>query len=324
MPNEQCDTIYYQGMNNSQAHILKYVGLKKIRATTGELMWCTGKNNLLPLNVIYSPHIGEEIADVNLQPFSSYLSVFNPINVLGTFISWLSNKYNGFHFSPAEHPTLESVMYHAPVLSKISIGQETDIESHRKKYQSWQKKEDKPGGLILYGVSRGAAATFCAFSRHKYPEVKLVILEGAIDSVSDILSERPFAAVQTLFTQYQPEGISPIKCVSEYPENVPTVFITSELDVEVPCKNTEKIARALAAREKNDVYLLKLKRSTHPNYMFDDEEDRDNYESFIHAIYKKYHLQHDPVLAEQGVELLAISSLFELEQDGNEMVMSHK
>lgn len=51
-------------------------------------MWCTGRNNLSPLNVIYKLHIGVEIADVNLNPFDSYLSYFNPIKIIGSAITW--------------------------------------------------------------------------------------------------------------------------------------------------------------------------------------------------------------------------------------------
>lgn len=82
------------------------------------------------------------------------------------------------------------------------------------------------------------------------------------------------------------------------------MFITSQIDKIVPCSNTENIANALAKKGKNDVYLLKLEKSSHPNYMFDDAKDRDQYEAFIHAIYKKYHLKHDSALALKGKPLL--------------------
>lgn len=62
----------------------------------------------------------------------------------------------------------------------MSIGQETDMQSHRRKYDSWLASKDKTQGLILWGVSRGTAATFCAFAKRKYPEVKLVVLEGLL------------------------------------------------------------------------------------------------------------------------------------------------
>lgn len=92
---EECDTLFYQGMNTSQTQALKYVGEQSILATTGELMWCDGRNNLQPLNVIYNLHIGTEIADVNLQPFSTYASMLNPVNVFGALMTWASNWLNG-------------------------------------------------------------------------------------------------------------------------------------------------------------------------------------------------------------------------------------
>ena len=72
----------------------------------------------------------------------------------------------------------------------------------------------------------------------------------------------------------------------------------------VNCENTEKIAKALAEKGKNDVYLLNLEKSSHPNYMFDNVDDHNHYETFIHAIYKKYNLRHDPGLAKSGAHLV--------------------
>ena len=38
--------------------------------------------------------------------------------------------------------------------------------------------------------------------------------------------------------------------------------------------------------------------------MYDDKQDRDRYEAFIHAIYKKYGIAHDAELAKIGEPLL--------------------
>lgn len=332
---EACDTLFYQGMGSSQTQALKYIGNQVIAATTGEFMWCSGKNNLRPLNVIYKLHIGKKISDVNLHPFDSYFSILNPVKSIGSGLAWIGNWRNGFHFISPISVTPESVRFHAPNLSQISIGQETDMLSHRRKYDSWLEKQDKSNGLILYGVSRGTAATFCAFAKEKYPEVRLVILEGAIDSVKSVLPKRVLNTFKSeyisghvtnslnagfrLFNkwnlmQYHEEGPSPLKSVADFPEGVPVVFITSKVDAVVTCGNTENIAQALAAKGKNDVYLLKLERSSHPNYMFDDAEDRDRYEAFIHAIYKKYHLKHDPELAIKGDYLIDSCKLSEAGQ----------
>jgi hypothetical protein len=335
-PGELCDTLFYQGNGCSQTHALNYIGNQKVLATTGELMWSTGRKNYSPLNVVYKLHIGTEIADVNLHPFDSYFSYLNPIKVIGAAASWAVNWVAGYHISSPAYPTVESVKYHAPNLSQVSIGQQTDMLSHRRKYDSWLAKKDKSGGLILYGVSRGTAATFCAFAKEKYPEVRLVILEGAIDSVENVIPKRVSNVFKSEYIsgyvtsainrglsffkrmniiQYDAAGPSPLKSVAEFPENVPVVFITSEMDKVVTCSNTENIAIALASKGKNDVYLLKLKRSSHPGYMYDDNEDRTNYETFLHAIYKKYHLKHAPKLVNQGENLMRECTLHELKHN---------
>lgn len=322
---EECDTIFYQGLGSSQVQALKYVGNQKIQATTGQMMWCTGRNKLPPINVIYKLHIGTEIADVNLHPFDSAFSYFNPVKLVNAAITYNSNRVNGFHFSPPIVANAHSVVFHTINFAEFSIGQDSDIISHRKKYDSWKNSEKKSNGLILFGSSRGTAATFCAFAKYKYPEVKLVILEGAIDSVPKIIPNRMSIKFksnlvsnqvtnlvnnslaffnQRKLIQYRPDGPSPIDEVANFPEGVPVVFITSKIDTAVPCSNTENIAQALANKGKNDVYLLKLERSNHPSYMFNNAEDRSSYESFIHAIYRKYHLKYDPDLAEKGEKLL--------------------
>lgn len=330
---ELCDTLFFQGNGSSQTQTLKYVGNQKITATTGELMWCTGRNNLSPLNVIYKLHIGVEISDVNLRPFDSYFSYLNPIKVIGSAITWGSNWNYGVHITSPIRQNMESIAFHTPVFSQVSIGQKTDMQSHRNKYDNWLAREDKTSGLILWGVSRGTAATFCAFAKEKYPEVRLVILEGAIDSVQNVLPKRVASIFQTDYLsnkitsvintgfsffkkwnvmQYDPDGPSPLKSVADFPEGIPVVFITSKKDTVVTCANTENIAQALASKGKNDVYLLKLEQSSHPNYMFDNLQDRDNYEAFIHAIYKKYNLKHDSKLASNGEDLIQECTLHEL------------
>lgn len=317
----ECDTLFYQGANCTQTQALKYTGNQKIVATTGELMWSTGRNNLAPLQVIYNLHIGTEIADVNLNPFDTRLSYLNPVKLFYSGVSWAKNYWEGVHIEPAPNPTPDSVVFHSQYPSLVSYGQEPDIQSHYLKYQAWLDRINKNNGLILWGVSRGTAATFCAFARYKYPEVKLVVLEGAIDSVANIArtiamntfrSERAASYALGAFRTatgflhkfnlfgYSPNGVSPIDMVNEFPENIPVVFVTSKKDSVVPAENTENIAKRLAERGKNDVYVLRLENSSHPNYMYDDKNDRDIYEAFIHAVYRKYGLQHDHELADKG------------------------
>jgi hypothetical protein len=321
---ELCETLFSPGIFTSQTLILKYTATRKVCATTRELMWSTGCK-LPSLDVIYKPHIGVEVEDIKLNVFNSYFSYLNPINIIGSALTWGANLYYGVHFSTPIPPNNKTVSYHVPNIFKMSVGQEGDMTNHRENYDSWKAKEDRTDGLILWGVSRGTATTFCAYEREKYPEVKLVVLEGAIDSVQNLLPKyvakvlpidviakgvtSTINAGLSFFkkigiTQYDPEGPSPLKSVAGFPERTPVVFITSKMDKVVHCENTENIAKALADRGLNDVYLLKLEKSSHPNYMFDNIDDHNNYETFIHAVYKKYNLRHDSELAKAGAHLL--------------------
>lgn len=312
------DTLFFQGINSSQTQILKYTGTREVSATTGENMHSKGRNGLLPLSIIYAPYLSPENPDIalfGLALFSPKNLFQLPLNVTSLFISFFSNIYYGCQFS-GTHRTTESVKAHTVKLFEISVGQDADIAAHKAKYDDWKRKNPIRKKLILFGVSRGTAATFCAYTKHQYPEVKLVVLEGAIDSIPDVFRNRAarythsrtmqnFAVgavnkALSIFTKFKPDGISPIACVDQYPENVPTVFITSKIDNEVPCENTKRIAQALANRGKNEVYLLVLENSSHPAYMYDNESDRNKYEAFIHAIYEKYELPFDSVLAKIG------------------------
>lgn len=303
-------TLFYQGILCSQTQLTKYTK-EKVIATTGEEMVCIGRNKLKPIDVLINPFTGIEIDDVNTEPFSSIKSYLNPIKLVSAAASRIINWYSGVHISQKKtqlpmQSRSGTIKSNTLNISKMSFGQETDITSHFKKYQLWQT-QNPTSNLILWGVSRGAATTFNAFARYKYPAVKLIILEGCFYSIDDILSHKFSQPIPTivnsglsLFTQYHKNGPSPGKHVEEFPVDVPVVFITSEVDNIVPCHSTEKLANALANKQKNDVYLLKLRRSSHPNYMFDDSEDRNQYETFIHAVYERYHLPYNPILAANG------------------------
>lgn len=321
----RCDTLFYQGNGSSQTQVVKYTA-KKVLASTGETMWCTGCKGLKPLDVIYYPIIGEEVSDIILRPLRNPLMYLWPPNLIAFLITHWKNRSYGLKVeTPIDARTVhKSVGSHAPVLSQVSLGQVTDMDSHRRKYDHWKAQTVRSENLILYGVSRGTAASFNAFTKEQYPEVKLVILEGAIDSIPNVIARRArnmlgdnavaawsaslVNSAISFFTQYKPEGPSPLDALKDFPKNVPVVFITSKIDREVPRENTYNIATALASRGDNPVYLLELEDANHPEYMFSNKADRDNYEHLIHAVYRRYGLQHNKNYAEAG-KVLAQSCL---------------
>jgi len=338
MPKE-FNTIYVPGVLTSQTQITKYTGQKMVRASTEEDMYAIQKNNLAPLDVMPHPWIGQETPDVDLQPFSSWCSLLNPVKITGAAVSWALNWRNGVEIIPATSPSPQSVAFHAPIPSKISIGQEIDIEAIHNNVQLWRNSEDRKPVLVLQGSSRGTAGIVCASARYQYPELGLIILEGAIDSVENvfhswaksIIGPGLFArgaayGINTLIsgiTAWRPDGPSPLNHLEEYPENVPTVFVTSKNDRIVPPENTRNIANKLAERGKNDVWLLELEHSDHRNYTYHNAEDRDKYESFLHAIYRRYDLEHQPHLADRGEDFLEECLLYAVEPVANQVNSRH-
>jgi predicted esterase len=303
-------TIYYQGMHSSQAQLAKYTGEYGFIATTGEHV-VTRQS----IHTVLNPFLGQEIEEVDLNPFNSTASYFNPVKWAFGLRSYLSNNNSGIVVTPGEDQSDKSVRYHSINLDRLSIGQDTDIQSHHKKVSLWQQTAKTGDELILYGVSRGAATTFNALAKHHYPMVKLVVLEGCFYSINDVFEHRFSLPVKKaahwLLSQfaYKDEGASPAKSIECFPQNIPVVFVSSKIDKEVPYASCKKLAQALADRGKNKVYLLTLNSSSHPNYMCDDEQDKHRYQAFIHAVYKEYELPHDENLAKLGAELLSESIL---------------
>ncbi len=91
--------------------------------------------------------------------------------------------------------------------------------------------------------------------------------------------------------------------------NISVLFVTSVKDQRVPAQNTKNLCAALKNAGLENLYLLELKNSTHSAYLKDDAIDAENYETTVHALYKKCNLSCDLTLAAQGEELLEKSRL---------------
>ncbi len=193
-------------------------------------------------------------------------------------------------------------------LQKLNFGQINDIQIVSQEYDkicTGCPNQD----IILFGVSRGAAATinFMALEYLKKPQkrVKAIVLEGCFDSFDNLTC---LGYPLSFFTGYQYQGISPISpvivrlftMISNYYQ-IPILFTTSLKDQRVPAKNTFNLCDALKKAGVKDIYCLTLKNSTHSAYLKDDlHNDALIYEQVVHAFYREYGLSHDPELAQKG------------------------
>jgi hypothetical protein len=307
-------TIYYQGVNSSQVQVAKYCGKRGFIATTGEHVVCDRA-----FDVIEHPFIGKELDEITLKylPASkkdrlrSFLK--HPIQALQQHINGLrENKLYAIRIKSAPHSSRLTVAGYSVTPSAMSLAQERDILEHKARYDLCVAQY--PGDdIILYGVSRGAATTFnaCACNGYDFQRVRLVVLEGCFDSIDGLMCRYPvlsgseklqlFAKMALMkFTKFDGRGVSPIDLIGQFPEGVPVIFITSESDRVVPKSCVQRLVTKLKKRGKNPLYMLVLKKSSHPRYMMDNKEDIENYRDCMHALYKAYNLPYIPLYADSG------------------------
>ncbi len=308
-------TIYYQGIFTSQVQCAKYIGPLELPTTTGEVARC--KKNI---TVMLHPFIGVELDEVypaSTNKKTPWYQCLNPLHWLTKKLerkAYLDNKYLTIS---VENPTPEkklakTLIKHSNALSLLNFGQERDIANHKKRVDACQEQfPENP--KFFFGGSRGAATTFnaLAYWGAEYKNVAGVVLEGCYDTLFNTISDRVHPMVKKLglhkklhsligkITEYDPFGISPLKSVENFPADIPVIFVTSRADTVVPPERTRNLARTLAARGKNDVYLIELSYSSHRGYTVDNEQDRQLYQNALHAIYKKLDLPYIPEYAQE-------------------------
>jgi hypothetical protein len=168
--------------------------------------------------------------------------------------------------------------------------------------------------IILYGASRGAATAFQAFadmdSQGTADDIAAVVCEGIFDSVPALMPNVSFInkakiglLMYAALTRFKKDGPSPIGAIEKIrSKNIPIAIITSRADQEVPYCNTKALYDALIANGHQHVHMLTLEKASHSRYALDDEKE--TYQAFVHAFYKRYELPYIQEFADQGENLL--------------------
>lgn len=317
-------TIFYQGVNASQAQVSKYTGLRGFIATTGEHVVCKRG-----FDVIENPFIGKELGEVQLKKIyhgkRAHIKAFfrHPVRALEQCVNNLfENKLLGITIKSSCRGQKETVQAHNVHFNAMSLAQNSDITEHQNRYDLCVAQHPD-SDIVLYGVSRGAATTFnaCASNHYDIHKIRLIVLEGCFDSVAGAVHNSPLflkwnglerAVVKAMMaaTQFKAQGLAPINLVDEFPENVPVLFVTSVCDHIVPMASVQRLVDALKTRGKNPIYMLVLKHSSHPKYMMDDKEDTENYRDCMHALYKSLNLPYIPEYAERGEQKNLLAQCF--------------
>lgn len=322
---KQTSWLFAPGIHSSERAAAKYC--EQYEASTGQLVQTPNAFTVIS-SKISGVNFSEIILNANSQaiPQLKIQAFKSPSILLGYLYNkiamWRSrsnDRKEQIYIEKKEENSLE-IYQPAINLKKINFGQEPDIETISQAYNQHMKKFDN-AEIIMYGVSRGGAATF-NFLATEYPQqneqkVKVAVLESCFDSVRNVLFykypslqkfPKAVALIEKLFSSiysgHDLDGIAPINQVKSFPKDLPLLLITSKKDNIVPSACTWNLYHALKDAGHMHVYILELKHSSHPRYMMDHEEDTTAYETTVHAFYKKYGASYNSELAKQGKELL--------------------
>lgn len=328
--NKDVKTIYYQGMHASQTQAAKYLGSRGFISPTTLEYVVSNKSIDIVNDVWVKPEIDEVVpAPLNRKWSSVRALVPNMWAKAHELISKLANRFHGINVTRnLDSDPAQTIAAHSLIVSKINVAQEGDLANHVKRMESFYD-ECPDSDAIMMGVSRGAATTFQAAALYnktaseKLEKVRLIHLEGCFDSVEHVMRCRhPWllksdfgmnlvAKCASWIIAFKKDGTSPIKMVNDFPQDIPVAFITSKKDREVPPICTKTLVRALLKTGHPHVYFLELNNSSHPNYASDNDQDKTDYQNFMHALYQKYGLPHIPDFAEAGKALLLNAKLTE-------------
>lgn len=288
--------IFAPGLNAYETQLAKYT--PKFTAITGEKV-----SSKIGIHVINQPVTICKFPEIKLQ--STKKSFLNPIEWISSTIMKIRNSKFGIKITGVKPEDEHTIEGHASDITKINLAQEADINALTETYNK-HITQYPDSDVSLFGTSRGAATTFDAIAKNKFPQVKTVVLEGIFDSIPHLLRHKfklTYNVVKSIIskiTSYKPNGICPYSCINEYPKDLPTLIISSKKDELVPYCCSKKLYNKLKKAGYSKVHFLVLENSSHSGYSCDDQKDKEMYESVLHAFYKHYNQAHDPELAKAG------------------------
>jgi hypothetical protein len=195
--------------------------------------------------------------------------------------------------------------------SKANIGQAADIKALQNAYAQHIQRYPNTD-VILYGDSRGAATIFNFVAIDNPRQVKAAVIAGGFDAIPHLMkhsffndkdeeSEKKLGNVLSFFAKkYRKEALSPRHYVETIADDIPILFVTSLNDWFVPAQSTFYLYNRMRERGLKNVHVLVLKKASHVGYMLDDAQDKEMYETVVHAFYKNYNLPHNQAKAQAG------------------------
>lgn len=295
-------------------------------ASTGEGITCKKG-----IEVLRMPASSGNLAEIKLKPHGKYLRACKktkkkskkrehgflslltaPFRAVWYTASYISNFI--FGLSVKKSPTLSdsSLSSYCIDLTKVNLAQEEDLKLFKNIYDNHLKRvqaahsADTRHVVVLYGTSRGSAIVFNFCALEKPQEVGAVVCEGLFDSIDHIYQATRSAKIRFLISalyrisQFNKDGILPLRLIKEIPLDMPILLITSRKDATVPWQCTMNIYSKLRQTGHNKVHILVLKKAAHEWYPYCKKQERTLYQNVVHAFYKHYSLPHIANYAAEG------------------------
>ena len=312
--------VFVQGAGNPLVQAAMYmIGSKFVTPNTQEDVSCT-KGITIFKNVCVDPELPEVVL-ASKEPMSMLEACLHPVKAYEESESRSQYASSGFEIkSQINSSTTQTVSAFSIDRKKVTLGQMPDVLVQQQRAANFLFRY---GNMpqIWHGLSRGAGVTAiaAALANKQSPEslktVKAIFLEGCYGSVeSDMhtITSSQFAinCADTFFSMYyayKKDGINFFDVIKYFPKHIPTLFITSKTDKQVPQAEVDKLVSTLVNDGHEKIYYLILDNSSHGNYVASDPQDALKYQALSHALFKELYLPYLPAYAVAGVPLLAIA-----------------
>jgi pimeloyl-ACP methyl ester carboxylesterase len=192
--------------------------------------------------------------------------------------------------------------------ARTSFAQEDEVDALAHAYLDATKIGKS---IILFGLSRGAAAIINFAGRFHPQAACALILESPPDCMKNLIATHvkrlhlrylPHFLIETvpsiMFGKYDKAGLAPIDMIDKIDKQIPILLIASLEDNAVFPENTINLYLKLLASDFKKAHLLLLNRGGHAQLLWGPQGDI--YQAVTHAFYKHYQLPHDQELAEKG------------------------
>jgi len=304
--NKEATYLFAPGLWSSEHQVAKYCS--KYRASTGELVTSQHNFEVIQGKTALSCNFPEislrkmyKTDDASLRMVPSI--VINAILAqFGNYILETSNNHYQITISGKPKGDLSINPYFLNVLN-LNFGQMLDIEVIKNNYQEIIKNPELPQDIILYGVSRGAAAAFnfiaTEYEGMKQKRIKAIVLESCFDSLANMTYLSSLLSI--ILPRYEHKGIAPIQpdilesfvnTCNKY--GISVLFVSSLTDNRVPYKSTRNLYERVKKAGLKNIDLLTLKKSSHSGYSSDNVQDTLDYLKTVHSFFKKCELPFIP------------------------------